>query len=71
MLDYLVSLFDDANDFSWDATKASHTILLCRIEQGEIKYYTEVEKIDRIRRANTQRHSYPTKNSQNLKKMGQ
>ena len=36
-LDYLVALFDDANDISWDATKASHTVLLCRMEQGEIK----------------------------------
>ena len=31
MLDYLVALFDDANDFSWDVAKASHAILLCRI----------------------------------------
>ena len=48
MLDYLVALFDDANDFSWDATKASHAVLLCRMEQGEIGNYNEVEKIDRI-----------------------
>ena len=34
MLDYLVSLFDDANDFSWDAAKASHAVLLCRMEEG-------------------------------------
>ena len=26
MLDYLVSLLDDANDFSWDAAKASHAV---------------------------------------------
>ena len=44
MLDYLISLFDDANDFSWDAAKASQAVLLCRMEQGEIKSYTEVEK---------------------------
>ena len=37
MLDYLISLFDNANDFSWDAAKASHAVLLCRMEQGEIK----------------------------------
>ena len=36
MVDYIISLFDDANDFSWDAVKASHTFLLCRMEQGEI-----------------------------------
>ena len=26
MLDYLIALFDDANDFSWDAAKASHAV---------------------------------------------
>ena len=57
MLDYLIALFDDANDFSWDAAKASHAVLLCRMEQGEIKNYAQVDKIDRIRRANAQRHS--------------
>ena len=56
MLDYLIALFDDANDFSWDAAKASHAVLLCRMEQGEIKNYAQVEKIDRVRRANAQRH---------------
>ena len=59
MLDYFVSLFDDANDFSWDAAKASHAVLLCRMEQGEIRNYTELEKIDRIRRAHAQRHNQP------------
>ena len=29
ILDYLVALFDDANDFFfWDSVKASHTVLL-------------------------------------------
>ena len=37
MLDYMIALFDDADDFSWDAAKASHAILLCQMEQGEIK----------------------------------
>ena len=71
MLDYLVSLFDDANDFSWDAAKASHAVLLCRMEQGEIKNYMELEKIDRIRRAHAQRHSHPSQSYQNSKRMGQ
>ena len=56
MLDYLIALFDDANDLSWDAAKASHAVLLCRMEQGEIKNYAQVEQIDRVRRANAQRH---------------
>ena len=29
MLDYLISLLDDSNDFSWRAAKASHAVLLC------------------------------------------
>ena len=36
MLDYLVSLLDDAQDFSWGVAKASHAVLLCRMEQGEL-----------------------------------
>ena len=36
MLGYLISLLDDANDFSWDMAKASHAVLLCRMEQGEV-----------------------------------
>ena len=32
MLDYLISLLDDSNDFSWQAAKASHAVLLCRID---------------------------------------
>ena len=67
MLDYIISLFDDANDFSWDAAKVSHAVLLCRMEQGEIFDYTQVENIDRVRRANAQRHTTPTSGSQSTK----
>ena len=49
MLDYLIALMEDANDFSWDVAWASHALLLCRMEQGEVKNYTETEKLDRIR----------------------
>ena len=28
MLDYVIALLDDANDFSWQSAKASHAILL-------------------------------------------
>ena len=52
MLDYLVALLDDAQDFSWGAAKASHAVLLCRMEQGEIVDYSWIDQIDRIRRAN-------------------
>ena len=68
MLDYLVSLLDDAQDFSWEAAKASHAVLLCRMEQGEVANYSQVEKIDRIRRANAQRHTHPSSHSQFHKK---
>ena len=56
MLIYLISLLDDANDFSWSAAKACHAVLLCRMEQGEIKDFTQTEAIDRVRRAHAQRH---------------
>ena len=56
MLDYLIALLEDAQDFSWYAAKASHAVLLCRMEQGEIENFQQVEKIDRVRRANAQRH---------------
>ena len=39
MLDYLIALFDDPNDFSWDAAKASYAVLLYRMEQDKIKDY--------------------------------
>ena len=47
---------EDANDFSWDVARASHAVLLCRMEQGEVKNYCDTDKLDRIRRANAQRH---------------
>ena len=56
MLDYLISHLDDFQDFSWAAAKASHGVLLCRMERGEIEDYSKIDKIDRIRRAHAQRH---------------
>ena len=46
ILDYLISLLDDSNDFSWSSAKACHAVLLCRMEQGEIKDYTQTDLID-------------------------
>ena len=57
MLDYLIALLDDANGFSWQSAKASHAVLLWRMEQGEIANWSETEKIDRVRCANAQRHT--------------
>ena len=62
MLDYLISLLDDSNDFSWSSAKACHAVLLCRMEQGEIKNYTQTDLIDRIRRAHAQGHTPSTQN---------
>ena len=39
---------EDANDFSWDAARTSHAVLLCRMEQGEVKGSGETDKLDRI-----------------------
>ena len=66
MLNYLISWLDDANDFSWSAAKACHAVLLCRMEQGEIKDFTQTEAIERIRHAHAQRHV--AQNSQNYNK---
>ena len=46
MLDYVINLMDDAKDFSWASTKASHAILLCHMEQGEIVGLLDTDKID-------------------------
>ena len=56
MLEYMISLMDDGNDFSWISAKASHAVLLCQMEQWEVKSYSDVLAIDRIRRANAQKH---------------
>ena len=55
MLDYLISVLDNANDFRWDAAKASH---------GEVKDYTQTITIDQIRKANAQRHLLYVNNPQ-------
>ena len=70
MLDFVINLLDDANDFSWSSAKASHTVMLCRIEQGEVTGWSDVKKIDRIRRAHAQRHisQQGTQNAKNQDK---
>ena len=56
MLEYVINLLEDAQDFSWSSAKACHAALLCRMEQGEISSWNDTEKIDRLRRAHAQRH---------------
>ena len=48
MLEYMSDLMDDAQDFGWNPAKASHAVLLCRMEEGKISWQ-ETLKIDRIR----------------------
>ena len=48
MLEYLIALMDDANDFSWTSAKASHAVLLCHMEQGEIKDFSDTASIDQV-----------------------
>ena len=73
MLDYIISLLEDAQDFSWGVAKASHAVLICRMEQGEIRDFSECEKIERVRRVNAQRHmpQNQTKTQNNVTKPGQ
>ena len=56
MFDYMISLMGDANDFSWISTKASHAVLLCYMEQGEVISYSDTMAIDRILTTNAQNH---------------
>ena len=55
MLDYLGNLMEDASDFSWEAAKASHAIVLTNMEADRLKWM-DTDKLDRIRRAHAQRH---------------
>ena len=63
MSDYLISLLDNPNNFTCDVAKGSHTILLCWVEQGEVRDYTQAEIIIHLRRANVQRHDPPNGSS--------
>ena len=50
MLDYLTEIMQDSHDFSWNSAKGVHTVLLCQMEEGHIRW-DETQKLDRIRRA--------------------
>ena len=56
MLEYLISIMDDANEFLWTSAKASHRVLLCHMEQGKIKDYSDTLAIDWIQHADAQKH---------------
>ena len=50
MLEYRISRLNDANDFSLDAAKASHAVLLRRMEQGEVGSYHKFIKLIALER---------------------
>ena len=50
MLEYLSELMEDSHDFGWSSVKGSHTVLLCRMEEGRVTW-KNTHKIDRVRRA--------------------
>ena len=56
MLDYVINLLDDENDFSWASAKVSHVVLLCRMEEGKVAGWSYVDKTDPIRWTYAQRH---------------
>ena len=55
MLRYLGDIMEDASDFSWLSAKASHAVLLCEMERGQV-VWSDTNRIDRIRRAHAQKH---------------
>ena len=65
MLEYMTDLMEDSHDFGWSAAKASHAVLLCRMEDAKVTW-GETNKIGHIRRAHAQRiapHSFGSSNS--------
>ena len=65
MLDYLGNIMEDASDFSWESAKAAHAILLTSMEADRLNW-SETDKIDRVRRAHSQRHTAVVQNSATL-----
>ena len=67
MLEYLAEIMEDSHDFGFSAAKASHAVLLCRMEEGRIAWQ-ETHKIDRVRRAYAHRSTSHGQNSNPKKK---
>ena len=55
MLDHLISLLDDSNDFSWRAAEASHAVLLRQMEQDKVTSWPQTDQ-----GANAQKHLPPS-----------
>ena len=54
MLEYMADTMEDAKDFSWMSAKASHAVVLCRMEDRKLTW-GDTPALDRIRRANAQK----------------
>ena len=55
MLNCLLDLMEDANDFSWQGAKAAHAVLMYDMEKGAVTW-DDTACIDRVRRAHAQKH---------------
>ena len=56
MIDYLTELTQDACDFSWEATKGAHAVLMHRMGDGVITW-TDIAEIHKLRTRYAQTHS--------------
>ena len=68
MLEYLAEIMEDSHDFGFSAAKASHAVLLCRMEEGRIAWQ-ETHKIDMVRRAYAHRSTSHGQNPNPKKKV--
>ena len=50
MLAYLGDIMEDATHFGWANAKASHAVMLCKMERGCLSWF-DSDRIDRLRGA--------------------
>ena len=48
MIEYLTELAQDACDYSWEAAKGAHSVLLHRMEDGAV-YWSNIKEVQKIR----------------------
>ena len=67
MLEYMTNLMEESHGFGWPAAKASHTVLLYRMEEPKVTW-GKTNKMDHIWRAHAQRITPHSSVSSNTKK---
>ena len=67
MLEYILDLMDDGQDFGWNSAKASHVVLLGHMEEGNVAWQ-DATKIDHIRRTHAHRSLTNQPNGSSLHK---